>query len=120
MDELQQAVLRVLAEHRGPGNRISRPDLVERVSQMLGRVSDRSVRRAIEWLRANDPRGAYIVASYPSGGLAGYFMGRTPEEVLEYLRPDWHRISQTTERLNAQEKLLREPQTADVVQMEMM
>ena len=115
MDELQQAVLEVLSAHRGPNVRISRAELSRIVN-----AGDRRVRKAIELLRSTHPQGCFIVADFPSGGQPGYFLARSPGEALEYMRPDWTRIESTRERLQAQEKLLREPQTADVVQMAMM
>jgi hypothetical protein len=101
MDELQRAVLATISQHRGPQSRIARAELSQAV-----KASDRRVRKAIEFLRSNDERGCFIVADFPSGGQPGYFMARTAQEALEYMRPDFQRVDTMRSRLNAQKQLL--------------
>lgn len=105
MDDLQRAVLQEISRHIGPEAAITRADLLARVGEVLP-CSDRQMRRAIEWLRANDRVGANIVAAYPSDGQSGYFLARNRAEALEYMRPDWKRANELMDRLRAQERLL--------------
>lgn len=114
MDPLAFTVLHILAEHCGPEQRISRPDLLSAVNSKMNTAwkDDRPVREAIEWLRGNDKHGAYIVASLEGG----YWMARDPRELKEALQPDFSRAYETLERVRTQ---LRLAGVVDSGQMEM-
>ena len=82
MEDIHQAVLRQM----GVGRRQyqSRDMLREQVGYRLDRdVPDRELRKAIEWLRQNDAKGAWIVSD---SGYEGYWFGESIEEVKEHCR----------------------------------
>lgn len=80
---LSHAVLKVLANHVGQKNRITRAKLRSRVMDYLPRgeknVSDRELRSCIEDLRRTDDQGA-LISSSSSGG--GYWICQDMDELL--------------------------------------
>ena len=81
---LPYAVLKVLANHVGQKNRITRTKLRSRVMDYLPRgeknVSDRELRSCIEELRRTSDTGA-LISSSSSGG--GYWICQDLDELLQ-------------------------------------
>ena len=82
MEPIHRALLSELGV--GKFHSLSRDELRLRVGYWVDReVSDRELRGAIEWLRANDPRGAWIISD---SAWQGYWFGESIEEVKEHCR----------------------------------
>ena len=117
MDDLARVVLHILASHVGPEQYISRPDLLNMVNAELETEygDDRTIRDAIEWLRANHQVGALISAIFPSKGMpSGYFVARDEAEAREYMKPDYSRLNRLRERLSAQEQQLNQSESTQI------
>lgn len=99
--DLRRAILRILRYHRGYDKRLLRSELRGILNRKMDiHVSDRLMRRAIEDLRSEDPRGAWICsATKPSGG---YFMASTLAELDEYLASDENRLRTIYHRIRLQ------------------
>lgn len=108
---IQIAILKALENYLGAGNRISKKNLIIAVNLLLFtlvpmherpyKVSDRSLRLAIEWLRRYHPEGAKICSSL----AGGYFIARSANELEEYLTPDNNRALNILARNSAQKKM---------------
>ncbi len=112
--EFKQTILKVLRNHRGEENRISRKDLLRYVGnqyhyQIMIRLTDRSLRKNIEELRTTDKQGAWICASLKGG----YFIARDIKELEKFTGSDHRRAINTLIRVRKQRKaagLLVSPQ----------
>ena len=91
MEPIHRALLSELGV--GKFHSLSRDELCHRVAMWLDEPMfdeegeevrlDRRVRSAIEWLRQNDSRGAWIVSD---AAWAGYWFAESIEEVKEHCR----------------------------------
>jgi len=82
IEDIHRALLSELGV--GKFHSLSRDELRLRVGYWVDReVSDRELRAAIEWLRANDPMGAWIVSD---SAWSGYWKADSIEEVKEHCR----------------------------------
>src|SRR4030067_477856 len=82
MEPIHRAVLSELGV--GKFHSLSRDELRLRVGYWVDReVSDRELRGAIEWLRANHPQGGWIISD---SAWQGYWFGESLEEVKEHCR----------------------------------
>ena len=90
MEIIHRAVLTELGV--GKFHSLSRDELCHRIALWLdeplldeeGEIKlDRRIRSAIEWLRQNDPRGAWIISD---SAWQGYWFGESIEEVKEHCR----------------------------------
>ena len=122
LNDLQRAVLRVISQHSVPNERILRGELLLMINAELQTdySTDRAIRDAIEFLRANHKDGAFISASFPSEGEAGYFLARNEVEARLYMRPDWERYNNLGTRLNSQTNLLDGQETMSPAQIGML
>ena len=110
MEPIHRAVLSELGV--GKFHSLSRDELRLRVGYWVDReVSDRELRGAIEWLRANDPRGAWIISD---SAWQGYWFGESIEEVKEHCRVTRNTAATLFQRARKQVKLaeqaLEEPE----------
>ena len=110
MDPIHRALLSELGI--GKFHSLSRDELRLRVGYWIDReVSDRELRGAIEWLRGNDPKGAWICSD---AGWQGYYFGESIEEVKEHCRVTRNTAYTLFQRARKQVKLaeqaLEEPE----------
>lgn len=102
-DQIQATILEILTDHRGPEDRIKRLTLRLELSTRLGaRISDRTMRKALEDLRTGDRRGAWICSDTEAGG--GYFLARSLPELEAFLDADEARLATLARRIRAQRK----------------
>jgi len=118
MEPIYRAVLSELGV--GKFHSLSRDELCHRIALWLdeplldeeGEIKlDRRIRSAIEWLRQNDPRGAWIVSN---SAWSGYWFGESIEEVKEHCRVTRNNAYTLFQRARKQVKLaeqaLEEPE----------
>jgi hypothetical protein len=99
--DLRRAILRILRNHRGYEKRVMRAELRGILNRKMDiHVSDRLMRRAIEDLRSEDPRGAWICSDTRPG--AGYFMATSLDELNTYLTSDENRLRTIYHRIRLQ------------------
>jgi hypothetical protein len=115
-DDVDQAVMGLIAERVGRIQAIERKRLIHEVNILLDRysepdlddnvnlVTDRQVRLAIARLRET-PRGSLIMSS---GGWSGYWMAKTFDEVQEHYDYERKRAIATISRVRIQRDLARE------------
>lgn len=116
--QIRELILKTLRKHKGRHNAISRTKLRSRVMRGMPRgqsnVSDREIRKQIEWLRNHDEEGALICAS---AGVKGYWIAVDLEDVLEGYRQERkraitllvtmrNRLKRAREHFGGQERLL--------------
>ena len=98
--EVQNVILSILLSHIGEDKRIRRKVLLNETNHLLYRrhlntndprtiLSDRTLRKSIEWLRCNHKRGAMICSSYLKG--SGYFLAKDKAELEKHLGADLKR-----------------------------
>lgn len=106
MEPLHQAILSELGIGRFQSQ--SRDLLRERVGHWLDRdVSDRELRAGIEWLRANDPQGAWIVSD---SSWSGYWLAESLEEVEAHCKVTRTTAATLFQRARKQLSLARQAQ----------
>ena len=118
MEPIHRALLTELGV--GKFQSLSRDELCHRIALWLdeplvdeeGEIRlDRRVRSAIEWLRQNDPKGAWIVSD---SSWSGYWMAESIEEVKEHCRVTRNTAYTLFQRARKQVKLaeqaLEEPE----------
>ena len=99
LTDLEKTILTLMDRHKGRDNRISRPEMVSALSAALNRaITDRNMRKVIETLRYDHPRGAYICSSIEGG----YYKARTDAELSRYLEQEEKRAKIILARISRQ------------------
>lgn len=113
--EVRHTIIKIMLSHQGESKRIPRGLLLQEINQDLFRramlsgkdeatqLTDRQMRGALEWLRANDPEGALICSSLKGG----YFLAKDQAELEENLAADESRAYTTLQRISAQRRAAR-------------
>jgi hypothetical protein len=100
---LEDTLLVYLRAHRG--QRFTREQLVWAMKTSGFDVTDRGLRKAIEYLRANHPEGGWVVSSSDE---AGYVYAQSEAEVRAAQAEDGARIQATSAKMHNRDRLLRD------------
>ena len=83
---INQAIVKILSNHVGCSNAISRADLLDKCSQYLGtKIHERKMRKCIQSLREN----GYLICSLP-GSNGGYYLPSNYDEFQRFVNHEYN------------------------------